>query len=260
MRIPAGKFLMGTTKKQAEKLLAEVSNKTDWQKLLAWEQPQHEVELSEYLIGKYPVTNREYQFFVREGGPAPTDWDGDQYPPEKGDHPVVNVSWNDAQAYCQWLSQKIGKHYRLPTEAEWEKAARWRPPAFGREGMPLIYPWGNEFNLNRCNTVESNIGGTSPVGQFSPQGDSPYGCADMAGNVWEWCADWFDPHEYQNRKLPIANPLGPETGSVRVLRGGSFLNTRLNARCALRDWYNPNYFLDNGGFRVAASPTLKSER
>ncbi len=251
VRIPAGKFLMGTTKEQAEKVLAETSDKDNWQKRLAWEQPQHEVELSEYLIGKYPLTNREYQFFVREGGKAPSGWDDGQYPPETGDHPVVNVSWNEAQAYCQWLSQKTGKHYRLPTEAEWEKAAR------GEDGR--VYPWGDEFDPARANIDETKIGGTSPVGQFSPQGDSPFGCADMSGNVWEWCADWFDENEYKKRKTTIKDPVGPENGRDRVLRGGSFGYDRHFARCADRVRLNPNGFLDYGGFRVVAPPILESE-
>jgi formylglycine-generating enzyme required for sulfatase activity len=246
--IPAGKFLMGTTKEQAEKVLVEVSNKNDWQKWLAWEQPQHEVELSEYLIGKYPITNREYQFFVREGGKAPQDWDDGQYPPDKGGHPVVNVSWNDAQAYGQWLSQKTGKHYRLPTEAEWEKAAR------GDDGR--IYPWGDQFDPTKANIDETKIGDTSPVGQFSPQGDSPYGCADMAGNVWEWCADWFDENEYEKRKSIIKDPPGPEKGSYRVVRGGSFHGARHYARCAYRFRLNPDLKNRNDGFRLVLLPSL----
>ena len=262
--IPAGKFLMGTTKEQAGKVLAEVSDKDNWQKWLAWEQPQHEVELSEYLIGKYPVTNREYQFFVREGGKAPAGWDDGQYPPETGDHPVVNVSWDDAQAYCQWLGQKTKKNYRLPTEAEWEKAARWNPPSpngrgAGGEGQARVYPWGDDFDLDRANTAESKTGGTSTVGQFSPKGDSPYGCADMSGNVWEWCADWFDENEYKNTKTPIKDPRGPEKGRNRVLRGGSFGSLRHSVRSAGRLRSNPNLFVDFGGFRVAASPILESE-
>ena len=254
--IPAGKFLMGTTYEQAEQVLKETGDDKNWQRYMAWEQPQHEVELSEYLIGKYPVTNREYQFFVREGGKAPRGWDDDQYPPEKGDHPVVNVSWNEAQEYCKWLGEKTQKNYKLPTEAQWEKAAR--GPSTG-SGNGRIYPWGDEFDQAKANVDETKIGDTSPVGQFSPQGDSPYGCADMAGNVWEWCADWFDENEYKKRKTTIKDPAGPEKGSIRVLRGGSFYLSRHNARSANRDRNNPDFFYVGRGFRVVTSPTFESE-
>ena len=129
VKIPAGKFLMGSTKEQASASRKRWTVETKW---VEWEQPQHTVELSEYSIGKYPITNREYQAFVRDAKyKPPQGWDGDQFPAEKGSHPVVNVSWNDATAYCKWLSEKSGKHYRLPTEAEWEKAAR------GEDGLDI---------------------------------------------------------------------------------------------------------------------------
>ena len=189
IRIPAGKFLMGSTKEQAAQAIKDGADK-DW---VEREQPQHTVELSEFSIGKYPITNREYQAFVRDAKfKPPNGWDGDQFPAEKGSHPVVNVSWDDAIAYCKWLSEKTNKQYRLPTEAEWEKAARCQG-----ENESLIYPWGNNFDPNNANTAEAKIGDTSDVGKFSPQGDSPYGCADMIGNVWEWCNDWFDENEYK---------------------------------------------------------------
>ena len=240
VRIPLGKFLMGSTKEQAAQAVKDGADK-NW---VEWEQPQHTVELSEYSIGRYPITNREYQAFVRDAKyTPPRGWDGDQFPSEKGGHPVVNVSWDDAIAYCKWLSEKRGKPYRLPTEAEWEKAAR------GENG--LIYAWGNEFDPKKANTLEANIGDTSEVGQFSPQGDSPYGCADMIGNVWEWCNDWFDENEYKNRVGKIVkDPQGPQNGRVRVLRGGSFYDNHGYARCAnryaLRD--DPNLFLQLSRF------------
>ncbi len=247
IRIPAGKFLMGTTKEQAQQVIKEGGE--DWKKWLVWEQPQHIVELSEYSIGKYPITNREYQDFVREEKHnPPRGWDGDQFPPEKSGHPVVNVSWDDSIAYCKWLSEKSKKSYRLPTEAEWEKAARCKS-----ENESLIYPWGDEFDPKNANTSESKIGDTSDVGQFSPRGDSPYGCSDMAGNVWEWCNDWFDEQEYKKR-TEFKDPKGPGKGSIRVLRGGSFLNNPRNARCAFRDWNNPFVINNYLGFRVASSP------
>jgi formylglycine-generating enzyme required for sulfatase activity len=249
IKIPAGKFLMGSTEKQAQQAIQEGADKV-WVK---WEQPQHAVELSEYSIGKYPITNREYQAFVRDARyNPPGGWDGDQFPAEKGGHPVVNVSWDDAVAYCKWLSEKSGKSYRLPTEAEWEKAAR------GEEGR--VYPWGDQFDSKNANTSEANLGVTSEVGQFSPQGDSLYGCADMAGNVWEWCNDWFDENEYKDQAGKTAiDPQGPQKGESRVLRGGSFVSYPWNARCAYRNWSYSSLFYLYIGFRVCVSPILKSE-
>ena len=164
----------------------------------------------------------------------------------------MNVSWNDAIAYCKWLSEKTKKNYRLPTEAEWEKAAR------GEDGH--IYPWGDDFDSKKANTEESGIGDTSDIGKFSNSdpalsGDSPYGCADMAGNVWEWCNDWFSKNEYQGRAgKSVKNPQGPEKGQARVLRGGSFDNYHWNVRCAVRVRLNPGSSNVNWGFRVASSP------
>lgn len=240
---------MGSTPEQESKVIAGSPEnlRNDWKTWSDWEQPLHSVELSEYSIGKYPVTNREYQVFVKEAGyKSPQGWEDGQYPSKKGDHPVVNVSWNDAQEYCKWLSGKTNKTYRLPTEAEWEKAAR------GTDGRN--YPWGIDFDSKKCNMDETGIGDTSPVDQFSPQGDSPYGCADMAGNVWEWCADWFNENEYKNRKEGVKDPQGPDKGDSHVLRGGSFNRSRLSIRCARRYRRKPYYVSKNLGFRVVVFP------
>jgi formylglycine-generating enzyme required for sulfatase activity len=141
VRIPAGKFLMGSTLEQASQAINDGLDKG----VAQWEQPQHSIELSEYFIGKYPITNREYQAFVKDAKyTPPLGWDGDQFLSEKGDHPVVHVSWNDTIAYCNWLSEKTDKLYRLPSEAEWEKAAR------GETG--LIYSWGDQFGPKKANT------------------------------------------------------------------------------------------------------------
>jgi formylglycine-generating enzyme required for sulfatase activity len=234
VRIPAGEFWMGSSDQQVTQAVKEGAG--DWGKR---EQPQHKVLLAEYAIGKYPVTCREYQAFVQDSRKsAPKDWSGSEYPSGKSDHPVVYVSWDDAQAYCAWLSQKTGKPYGLPSEAEWEKAAR------GTDGR--VYPWGDPFDPKRANTAESNIGTTTPVGQFSPQGDSPYGCADMIGNVWEWTRSLYKPYPYnaQDGREDL------QSRSSRVLRGASFCDFRESARCASR-YYFPGSRYDYYGFRVA---------
>ena len=167
---------------------------------------------------------------------------------------MVNVSWEDATAYCKWLSEKTKKNYRLPTEAEWEKAAR------GKDGR--VYPWGNDFDPKKANTSESNIGDTTDVGRFSNSdltlsGDSPYGCADMVGKVGEWCNDWLKEDEYKERAgKNTKNPHGPEKGQYRVLRGGSFNDSHGDARCADRVRLFPDLIFTSIGFRVASSPII----
>jgi formylglycine-generating enzyme required for sulfatase activity len=253
--IPRGFFMMGSTPEQVEKAILEGADK-DW---LKREQPAHLVELSDYFIGKYPITNHEYRAYILASGHKPPDgWDGNQYPSGKGDHPVVNVSWNDATAYCIWLSTKYNKPYRLPTESEWEKAARGAPSASEireeKEYIGPIWPWGNEFDSKNANTSETKIGDTTVVGQFSPRGDSSYGCADMIGNVWEWCADWFNEDEYQLDAIStVKDPKGPSQGTYHVIRGGSFDTYRKGARCANRDGDFPNNAFRYCGFRLALS-------
>jgi formylglycine-generating enzyme required for sulfatase activity len=163
-------------------------------------------------------------------------WNGPNFP-------VVGVSWPEAEAYCKWLSANTGKNYRLPTEAEWEKAAR------GMDGRK--YPWGNEWDEARCNSFECNLNRTSPVGIFL-QGESPYSCRDMAGNVWEWCGDWYSEEYYGTS--PDKNPRGPETGSGRVLRGGYWDGYAQDCRSAYRSDASPAYRGDHVGFRLVFVP------
>ncbi|MFB0534923.1 MAG: SUMF1/EgtB/PvdO family nonheme iron enzyme [Anaerolineae bacterium] len=235
VRVPAGEFLMGSD---------PVKDKDADDR----EQPQHRVYLSEFYIGKTQVTNAQYAAFVKATKcKAPTHWNRGKIPSGKENHPVVNVSWDDAVAFCQWLSPETGKPFRLPTEAEWEKAAR------GTDGC--IYPWGNGQPTAKLCNFEDNVYETTPVGRYSPQGDSPYGCADMAGNVWEWCADWFDEQEYQHRaKSVVKDPQGPKKGTFRVLRGGALDRDLRDVRCAFRDGDAPDDRYGDVGFRVVVSP------
>jgi formylglycine-generating enzyme required for sulfatase activity len=221
IHIPAGEFLMGSDPQQDK----------DAQKN---EQPQHTVYLPDYYIAKTPVTNAKYAIFaeatIRRKPPA-----------GKENHPVVEVSWYDAIAYCTWLAEATGKAYRLPSEAEWEKAAR------GTDGR--IYPWGDDPpDKNRCNFA-SNVKDTTPVAQYSPQGDSPYGCVDMAGNVWEWTLSIDDDYPYD----PKDGREDQEAMVPRVLRGGAFDFSGGDVRCAYRPWGNPDSRLNRIGFRLCVA-------
>ena len=229
------------------------------------EKPERTFYLDAYKIGRYPVTNEEYRRFVEDGGYENEDFwtpEGWQWKEEKNiseplywhdrkwngpNFPVVGVSWYEASAYAKWLSKKIGKEYRLPTEAEWEKAAR------GTDGR--TYPWGNKFDKNKCNSIESGLLRTSPVGIF-PQGKSPYGCFDMAGNVREWCSDWYDEKYYE--KSPAKNPEGPTTGEDRVLRGGFWIVDAGIVRAAYRLRFEPSYRWDDTGFRLSQGQKMPS--
>lgn len=258
IRIPAGEFLMGTSDEEIEHLLKT----TDWAKKWkenGWfesEQPQHKVYLDEFQIAKYPVTNAQYQAFVQDAKHrTPGHWSGETFAEELASHPVVNVTWEDADKYCEWLTQKLraanqlreNEVIRLPTEAEWEKVAAWDD----EKKAHRIWAWGNEWDAAKCNSAESNIGTTTPVGKYSPGGDSFYGAADMSGNVWEWCADWHDENYYSNS--PEKNPKGPGSRDSRVLRGGSWDSRAVYARCADRLRNNPVLRHYKWGFRCARS-------
>jgi formylglycine-generating enzyme required for sulfatase activity/tRNA A-37 threonylcarbamoyl transferase component Bud32 len=226
VEIPAGPFWMGCEENDPA--------------ALSYEKPRHKVGLPTYWISKYPVTNEQYQCFLMANPDyqAPRGWDGRDYPYEKGKHPVVHVSWQDAQAFCSWAK------CRLPTEAEWEKAAR------GIDGCS--YPWGEDWVDGRyANSKEAGVGGTTAVDAY-PAGASPYGVLDMAGNVWEWVADWYNSDYYANS--PGENPPGPSTGDKRVLRGGGWYDDPSALRAASRYGYYPGYMSYHGGFRCARSP------
>jgi formylglycine-generating enzyme required for sulfatase activity len=220
--VPAGEFLMGSTEDDPDAHPEE--------------KPQHAVYLDAFWIDRTEVTNDQYRKCMEAGAcREPGCWDdGDLNAPNQ---PVVCMNWADAQDYAAWVGG------RLPTEAEWEKAAR------GTDGR--IYPWGN--NPPDCDRTnhEGCAGKALPVGSH-PDGASPYGVLDMAGNVREWVADWYDTDYYS--QSPLRNPQGPESGSFRVLRGASFNYYRWVARCANREGNYPinwNWWI---GFRVVVAP------
>ncbi len=279
--IPAGEFVMGS----------DTSGQDD-------EKPQHRVNLPAYRIGKYPVTNAEYKRFVDDGGytekhqdcwtPEGWQWraNGETDKPPYLEHrefgvsnrPVVTVSWYEAVAYCNWLTKTspTKRVFRLPTEAEWEKAAR--GPSTGAQDDAREYPWGNEFSKDKCNTSESKIGTPTPVGIYR-DGASPFGVYDLAGNVWEWCSTrWGKGGNTPDFKYPYRADDGREELLVvpsrlnlpqrflrligryderidlRVLRGGSWSYSNYGARCASRFRGDPDFLNYGIGLRVAESP------
>ena len=217
------------------------------------EQPAHTVTVASFYIDRYPVTQGDYQRFVQEVDyPVPcydVEWTDREYnwdseaaapPADKLDHPVVLVKWEDANAYAAWAQK------RLPTEAEWERAAR------GKEGG--WWPWGNEFDKFRCNGKELDIGRTTAVYRFSPHGDSPEGVADMVGNVWEWTSSLYKPYPYDARD----GREGPLAEGWRALRGGSWLNDRTVTTATAR-LDGDFLFFSNVGFRCAVSAARVAE-
>ncbi len=248
--IPDGSFLMGNN-------VGEPYASSD-------ELPQHSVWLSGYWIGKYEVTRGEYRRFMEAGGysapvywstegwvwkaslgrtepdywAAEQDWGDGQPFTQTESHPVAGVSYYEAEAYCVWA----GGH--LPTEAQWEKAARWA-------GTPRVYPWGDTFYGEECNNwYDHNPAGggyrrtqTAPVGSY-PAGASPYGCHDMAGNVWEWCQDWYVAYPGSSQPFDY-------TGSSRVLRGGGCNITGYGMRCSYRGYGDPDNCWCTYGFRLS---------
>ncbi len=245
VEVPNGEFLIGTSDDNIKLLqLKESDWAYEWSdnELFAAEQPQHRLSLPAFEIAKYPVTNDEYHIFTSDiAYRLPRGWTGFTFREDTENHPVVGVSKGDADAYIEWLNQKTGMNYRLPTEAEWERAAR------GNDGR--IFPWGNTFDPWRCNTAESVKKGTTPVGFYSPGGDSPCGAVDMVGNVWEWTQSLFLPYPFVlHGRTDQAKARGRY-----VVRGGAWYYTRKLARCAAREGIVSNYLSSSIGFRLARS-------
>jgi formylglycine-generating enzyme required for sulfatase activity len=255
---------------------------------------EHKVYLDDYRIGKYEVTNAEWKAFVdAKGARVPDHWKQGEIPEGKENHPVVYVSWEDAKAYCDWGSKETGRQVRLPTEAQWEKAASWDSGGQRKR----MYPWGDQWDRALCNNgyllaqfgfaphdegpdwdktsdrwaktgkgqaLRSAGGNTMPVGSL-PKGKSFYGCHDMAGNAGEWCEDWF-VRDYFRLKEAKRNPQGPteeqaedkdfsgkKKGKARLVRGGSWDSHSGNCRTPDRNCYYPSYRDDTCGFRVVVA-------
>lgn len=240
--VPAGDFLMGSTEQQiadAKALLMQecAACSTEW---VDAESPQHTVYLDAFWIDQHEVTNAQYKLCADAGQCQPPKaaksvtrssyYGNSQY----DDYPVIFVSWSDADAFCRWAGK------RLPTESEWEKAAR------GTDAR--IYPWGNTFDASKLNFLGSGKRDTTAVGSY-PAGASPYGAYDMAGNVFEWVTDWYDPNYYPGS--PNSNPKGPSPTQDRGLRGGSFGDVQALVRAALRGKYSPGIHHNAYGFRCA---------
>ncbi|MBL8216448.1 MAG: formylglycine-generating enzyme family protein [Bryobacterales bacterium] len=256
--VPAGPFKMGDNFGDGE----------------SRERPVHTVDLDAFYIGKFEVTNAEFRKFRDDPGyEDPKFWPNgrpvpkDQVPywtqavnhgggtPDSDPYPVIGVNWDTAVAYCNWLSAKTGKKYRLPTEAEWEKAAR------GTDQRR--YPWGNSIERGDANFVGSQkydtvriagfYDGSNRDGLQTRNAASPYGVYDMAGNIMEWCADWYSRDYYQ--VSPKKNPKGPEKGAYRVLRGGTFFEDAFDLRSYRRSAAWPSVQSHRMiGFRVAREP------
>lgn len=232
--IPAGAFWMGSQPGPG---------------ILDHETPRHQVVLPAYQIGRYPITNRQYGEFIKQERQrdAPAGWFLRQPPKDKLEHPVVGVSWHDARVYCDWLSRTTGRRYRLPTEAEWEKAAR------GTDSRR--YPWGDAWDAGRCQQGSAN---TVPV-TAHPEGTSIYGCCDLLGNVQEWTSTLWGsepdrpafPYPYDSgdgREDPEADRQLDRT--YRIHRGGSYRDAPTELRCTARGFSPPDSKVPWRGFRV----------
>ena len=252
VRIAAGEFVMGDEDGEAD------------------ERPPHRAYVDEFAIGSYPVTNLDYAQFVRETGypspgvrrlplivsgsleaefrtlAAPYAWNNVTPPDGRDRHPVTLVGFEDAVAYCGWLAGRVGKPVRLPTEAEWERAARG-----GVDGRR--FPWGSTLDATRAHFLPDGSAkatcGTAAVGSYPP---NAFQLHDMAGNVWEWVSDWYASNYYE--RAQYQNPPGPESGVMRIVRGGAWVNADGRyLRCAYRHKVPPDSYSYSIGFRIAYS-------
>jgi formylglycine-generating enzyme required for sulfatase activity len=220
--IPAGRFQMGSDLGQDN------------------ERPVHPVWIDEYRLAARQVTNREYAIFLQATGCVPPPfWNHADF--DDPTQPVVAVSWFEATRYCEWLAAVSGKNYRLPTEAEWERAARG-----GNHG--LQFPWGDDPPQSRTRYHDRWQSGPETVGQAEP---NAYGLHEMCENVHEWCSDWFDPAYYA--VSPECNPSGPASGARRSSRGGSWRHHIKISRCSARSSIPPDFQYADYGFRIASS-------
>jgi formylglycine-generating enzyme len=228
VRIPEGWFLMGCATGQDN------------------EMPVHRVWVDEFLLAACQVTNADYAGFLRDTGWAPPPfWNDANF--NHLEQPVVGVSWHEAVRYCEWLRLRTGRGFRLPTEAEWERAARG-----GRERG--LYPWGDVPPQSLPGYAARWQNGPEPVGLAEPNG---YGLYNMCDNVHEWCSDWYSSGYYAIS--PECNPRGPDAGDRRVSRGGSWRHHVKMSRCAARSSIPPEFQYADYGFRVACEPLQKSE-
>jgi formylglycine-generating enzyme required for sulfatase activity len=288
--IPAGEFKMGSG--ESAEATAAFFNKTYGESLLKAdffkdEHPQHRVRITKpFYLGTCHVTRGQFRQFVADaayktdaekgvGFKGTFGWDPDEKKfdlnekyswriagfEQTDEHPVVNVSWNDAVAFCEWLSKKESKTCRLPTEAEWEYACRAGTTTryyYSGDDPETLAKVGNVADAAAKAkfpewkyAIKANDGYvfTSPVGKFKP---NAFGLYDMHGNAWQWCADWYGAEYYA--ASPADDPTGPDTGHVRVLRGGSWVSRPGDSRSATRYWGIPVFWGGNAGFRVARTP------
>jgi formylglycine-generating enzyme required for sulfatase activity len=236
--VPAGEFIMGSDKIDTEGLSAEFGMRRP---LFVDEHPRHKVNLPLYFIDQIEVTNAQYKLFIDATQSLPPRiWQNSIFPARRASYPVTTVSWFDADRYCKWQKK------RLPSEAEWEKAAR------GTDGRD--FPWGNDYHKEFANMGDSGIGDLAPVGSFE-NGKSPYGAYEMTGNAWEWTADWYKPYpgaEYKSEDFGEKN---------KVLRGGSYggvghYTLKYFYRVSYRFFSEPESSFQDVGFRCARSPGL----
>lgn len=245
--IPGGSARLGTDPSEVSSVVerwAAVGVRTDW---ILKECPAHVVKVDPFRLGRYPVTNEDFRVFLRDGQwpRLPASWRFGAFPRERANHPVWGVDEESVAAYIDWLSAATGRRFRLPTEAEWEYAAT--------AGRRTEFPWGDDFDPSRANTVENGPLTTTPVGAY-PAGDSPFGVADMAGNVEELVADFYGPYP---GGTAVEDDLSLTCGAYRVTRGGSFTRFGDLARCSRRHgWFDRDIYVV--GFRLAEDVTRNS--